>query len=92
MLDAFLLKVFLHLKVLELRTVVTSYFLFLIRTHFELLLRSSWESLGFRFILQKEYPSEARKVINYNKTLLTSFDAKISNGSKETHMKKLQWS
>jgi hypothetical protein len=31
-------------------------------------------------------------VINYNENILTSPDAKISNESKEIHMKKLQWS
>jgi hypothetical protein len=42
--------------------------------------------LGFCLILQKEYPSEAGKVINNNKTILTSFDAKISNGPEEIHV------
>jgi hypothetical protein len=36
--------------------------------------------------LQKEYPSEAGKFINNNKTILTSPDAKISNGPEEIHM------
>jgi hypothetical protein len=44
--------------------------------------------LGFRFILQKEHPSEAGKIINYNNTILTFPDAEIGNGPKE----KLQWS
>jgi hypothetical protein len=48
--------------------------------------------LGFRFILQKEYLSEAGIVIKYNETILTSPDAKISNVSKEIHMLQLQWS
>jgi hypothetical protein len=41
-------------------------------------------------MLQKEHPSEARIDINYNKTLLTSPDAKISNRAEGVHMKKLQ--
>jgi hypothetical protein len=48
--------------------------------------------LGFRFILQKEYPSEAGIFINNNKTILTPLDVKISSGPEEIHMKKLQWS
>jgi hypothetical protein len=48
--------------------------------------------LGFRFILQKEYPSEAGIIINNNKTILTALDAKINNRPEEIHMKKLQWS
>jgi hypothetical protein len=43
--------------------------------------------LGFWFILQKEYPSEAGKIINNNKTILTSPDAKVGDGSEEVHMK-----
>jgi hypothetical protein len=42
--------------------------------------------LVFRFILQKEHPSEAGKIINNNKTILTSPDAKISNEPEEIHM------
>jgi hypothetical protein len=48
--------------------------------------------LGFRLILQKEHPSEAGKIINYNKTLLTSPDAKIDNGAEEIHVEEFQWS
>jgi hypothetical protein len=48
--------------------------------------------LGFRFIFQKEYSSEAGMVINNYETVLTSPDAKISNGPKDIYMKKLQWS
>ena len=45
--------------------------------------------MGFRLILLKEYPSEAGKVINNYKTILTSPDAKVDNESKEVHVKKL---
>ena len=67
MLDPFLLKEFLYLKVLELGPVVAPYLL-----HFELkLILSSPEEafegpLGFGLFLQKEHPSEAGKVINNN--------------------------
>jgi hypothetical protein len=40
----------------------------------------------------KKHPSEAGKVINNNKTRLTSSDAKISNGTKEIHVEEFQWS
>jgi hypothetical protein len=48
--------------------------------------------LGFRFVLQKEYPSEAEKVINYHKTILTSPDDEIGNRAEEIHVKEFQWS
>jgi hypothetical protein len=38
-------------------------------------------------MLQKEYTSEAGKIINNYKTILTSSDANISNGPEEIHMK-----
>jgi hypothetical protein len=47
--------------------------------------------LGFGFVLQKEYQSGAGKIINYYKTILTSPDAEIGNGSEEVHVKKFQW-
>jgi hypothetical protein len=71
--DPFLLKELLHLKVLELGPVVAPY---LFHLELKLILSSPEEALegplGFGFILQKEYPSEAGKIINYNKTILTS--------------------
>jgi hypothetical protein len=39
-----------------------------------------------------KYPSEAGIVMNNNKIILTSHDAKISNEPEEIHMEKLQWS
>ena len=66
-LDPFLLKELLHLKVLELGPVVAPYLLHL---ELKLVLSSPEEALegplGFRLILQKEHPSEAGKVINNN--------------------------
>jgi hypothetical protein len=55
----------------------------------------TWEvlsHLGFRFVLQKEHPSKAGKIINYNKIILTSPNAEIGNGTEEVHVKKFQWS
>jgi hypothetical protein len=48
--------------------------------------------LGFLFYPAKEYPSEAEEIINNNKTILTSPDAKISNRPEEIHMEEFQWS
>jgi hypothetical protein len=42
--------------------------------------------LGFQIYLAKKYTSEAGIVMNNNKTILTSPNAKISNGSEEIHM------
>jgi hypothetical protein len=67
MLDSLLLKKSFDLRVLELRSIITSnLFLFLIRTHFDLV-----------FFLEKEYPSEARIVIHNYKTILTLVDAYV---------------
>ena len=91
MLDPFLLKELLHMKVLELGPVVAPYLLHL---ELKLILSSPEEALegplGFRLILQKEHPSEAGKVINNYKTILTSPDAKVGDGSEEVHVKHLQ--
>jgi hypothetical protein len=79
MLDALLLKKAFNLRVLELCTIVASYFL---NPQAELILSSSQESfqslLGLRFFLQKEYPSEARIIIHNNYTVLTPTDAYVS--------------
>ena len=66
-LDPFLLKKLLHLKVLEFGPVVAPYLLHL---ELKLILSSPEEALegplGFRLILQKEHPSEAGKIIYNN--------------------------
>jgi hypothetical protein len=53
MLDAFLLKIFLHLKIFKLRSIIALYVLYF---YLKLILRPSKEALegflGFRFILQ----------------------------------------
>jgi hypothetical protein len=83
MLDSLLLKIPLNLQVLELHSIIASN---LLDSQVELILNSPQESLqgplGFTFILQKEYPSEASIVINNYKTILTPTDAKISNVAK----------
>jgi hypothetical protein len=80
MLDALLLKKSFNLRVLELRSIVVSN---LFDSQSELILSPSQESLqgllGLRFFLQKEYPSEARIIINNNKTILSLADAYVSD-------------
>ena len=70
-LDSFLLKKFLHLKVLEFGPVVAPYLLHL---ELKLILSSPEEALegplGFRLILQKEHPSEAGKSSTITKPYL----------------------
>jgi hypothetical protein len=65
MLDTHLLKELFNSSVLKLRSVITSY---LLDSQVELILSPSQEflqgSLGFTFILQKEYSSEACIIIN----------------------------
>jgi hypothetical protein len=56
-LDAFLLKIFFDLKVIELRSIIAPYlFLPLTQTHFELSLRSALEFLGFQIYPAKRTP------------------------------------
>jgi hypothetical protein len=80
MLDPFILKEFFNLSVLELCFIVSSYLFYY---QVELILSPSQESLqsllGFTFVMQKEYPSEACIVINNDKTILSPSDAYISN-------------
>jgi len=82
MLDAFLIKEIFNVGVSKLCSVVTSHFLDI---HFKLILSSSCklleDPLGFTFISQKEYPSEARKIINNHKTIFVTSNAYISIGS-----------
>jgi hypothetical protein len=43
-------------------------------------------SLSFTFLLQKEYPSETRKIIKNNKTIFVTANANLGNGSKQIHV------
>jgi hypothetical protein len=80
MLDALLLKEAFNLRVLELCAIVACYLFY---PQSELILSPSQESLygllGLRFILQKEYRSEARMIIHNYKTILTPADAHVSD-------------
>jgi hypothetical protein len=38
--------------------------------------------LSFTFVLQKEYPSETREIINNDKTIFVTANANLCNGSK----------
>jgi hypothetical protein len=87
MLDSFFIKKFFKIGVPKFRTIVTSYILDL---QFIFILISSNEfldnSLSFTFILQKEYPSEMRKIINNDKTIFVTANANVGNGSKQIHV------
>jgi hypothetical protein len=73
MLDSFFIKEFFNIGVLEFQTIVTSY-IFDVQLIF--ILSSSNEfldnSLSFTFILQEEYPSETRNIINNDKTIFVT--------------------
>jgi hypothetical protein len=87
MFDSFFIKKLFNIGVLEFRIIVTSYILY-----FQLILILSYSnefldnSLSFTFILQKEYPSETRKIINNDKTVFVTANANIENGSKQIHV------
>ena len=78
MLDPFFIKELFNACVLELGSVVTSYSLDL---HLKLILGSSCKFLeGFldlTLVLQKEYPSETRIVINNYKTVFVTANAYV---------------
>jgi hypothetical protein len=87
MLDPFFIKKFLNIGVSEFQAIFTSYVL-----DFQLILILSCcneflnYSLSFTFILQKEYPSELRKIINNDKTIFVTANANIGNWSKQIHV------
>jgi hypothetical protein len=87
MFDTFFIKEFFNIGVPEFRTIVTSYILdfqliFILNSFNEFL----ENSLSFTFLLQKEYPSETRKIIKNNKTIFVTANANLGNGSKQIHV------
>jgi hypothetical protein len=88
--NTFFIKMFFNVGVLELRAIITPNFLDL---HIKLILCSFCKFLEgflhFSLIMQKEYPSETRIIINNIKTILVTTNAYISDGSKEIHVKEL---
>jgi hypothetical protein len=86
MLDAFLLKILFHLKIFELKSIIASDLLHLELKLIWALLKKCFSVLWVSDLSCKKNPSQAGKIINSYKTILTSPDAKISNGPKEIHM------
>jgi len=80
MLDSLFIKKFLNIGVSEFRAIVTSNILDL---QLKFILSSSNEfldnSLNFAFVMQKEYPSETRKIINNYKTIFVTANANVGN-------------
>jgi hypothetical protein len=78
-------------SVLELGAIATSYLLDLdiklIFISFQELLE---HLLCFALVMQKEYPSETRIVINYYKTKFVTANPNVSDRTKQAHMKHLQ--
>jgi hypothetical protein len=81
--NTFFIKVLFNVGVLELGAIVTAHFLDL---HIKLILGSSSKFLEsflyLSLIMQKEYPSETRIVINNYKTIFVTSNAYISDRSK----------
>ena len=92
MLDALFIKEFFNLGILEFGPIATSYFL---DWKTELSLCSSNKSLHLilhlALIKDKEHLSETGIIINNNKSIFVTPDAKIGNRSKEVHVDQLQW-
>ena len=87
MLDSFFIKIFLNIGVSKFRAIVTSNILDL---QLKFILSSSNEFLDnplyFAFIMHKEYPSEMRKIINYNKTIFITANANVGDWPEEIHV------
>lgn len=64
----------------------------LAQIRFELSLRSALEFLEFQIFPAKRKPKWSGKIINNDKTILTSPDVEISNRPEEIHMQEFQWS
>ena len=92
MTNSFFIKIFFYVGVLELGAIVASYSLDL---GFKLILGSFCKFLeGFlyyTFVMQKEYPSETRIIINNDKTIFVTTNAYINHRPEEIHMKKFKW-
>ena len=92
MLDPFFIKKKFNIGVSKFRAIVTSNILdlqlkFILSSYNEFL----DNSLNFTLVMQKEYPSEARIIINNNKTIFVTTNAYVSHRPKEIHMKKFKW-
>ena len=88
MLDFFFIKELFNVGVLELRPIVTSKSFDL---DIKLILGSSCklleDALHFTLIMQKEYLSEMRIIINNYETIFVTTNAYVSDGSKYVHVK-----
>jgi hypothetical protein len=91
MLDAFLIKIIFNLSVLEFGAIVTSYLLDL---DTKLILSSLQELLKhllcLTFVIQKEYSSETRIIINNYETIFVTTNANVGDRIKQVHVKHLQ--
>jgi hypothetical protein len=93
MLVAFLIKIIFNLNVLELGAIVTFY---LLDFGIKLILRSLKELLEhllcFILVLQKEYLSETRIIINNYNPIFVTANANVGDRTKQVHIKHLQGS
>ena len=84
MLDSFFTKIFFNIGVSEFRAIVTSNILDL---QLKFILSSSNEFLdnflNFTHVMQKEYPSETRIIINNYKTIFVTANAYVGDWSKQ---------
>ena len=83
MCNAFFFKILFYVGVLELGAIVTSYSFDL---GFKLILGSFCKFLEsllyYTFVMQKEYPSETRIIINNDKTIFVTTNAYVSHHPK----------
>ena len=92
MTNSLFIKILFYVGVLELGAIVTSYSLDL---GFKLVFGSLCKFLKsfsyYTFVMQKEYPSESRIIINNDKAIFVTTNANVSHRPKEIHVEKLEW-
>jgi hypothetical protein len=90
MFAVFLIKIVFNLSILELGAIVTPDLLDLgIKLILSLLQELLEHLLRFTLVMQKEYPSKTRIVINNYKTIFVTVNAYVGDRIKQVHMKHL---
>jgi hypothetical protein len=77
MLDTFFIKIIFHLSVLELGAIVTS-------NSFDFNIK--FILCSFQEFVQKEHPSEARIIINNNRTIFITTNTNVGDMAKQVYM------
>jgi len=92
MTNSLFIKILFNVGVLELGAIVTSYSFDL---GFKLILGSFCKFLEsflyHTFVMQKEYPSETRRIIDNDKAIFVTTNAYVGHRPEEIHMEEFKW-